>query len=227
MGSPPEYIVTDPHGLRICCEDIAASEQVGFDTEFVGEESYQPQLCLLQLATPRALYVIDPFDCGPLEELWSLLASPTRLVIVHAGREEVRFIQGAAGRAPRQLFDVQIAAGLVGFNYPVGYGPLVHNVLGRKLRKNETLTDWRRRPLSQGQLRYAFDDVRDLLALWRELEALLKRRRRMSWAQEEFAAWTHRWLQRSTDNERWRKLKGIGGLDPARLAIVRELYFWR
>ena len=80
MKSFPEYIVTDPAGVQACCEDIAASSQVGFDTEFVGEDTYVPHLCLVQVATPNALYVLDPFDCGPLEEFWTLLADPARLV---------------------------------------------------------------------------------------------------------------------------------------------------
>ena len=73
MKSLPEYIVTDPDGVRTCCADVAASAQVGFDTEFVGEDTYVPDLCLVQVATPNALYVLDPFDCGPLDDFWNLL----------------------------------------------------------------------------------------------------------------------------------------------------------
>ena len=75
---------------------------------------------------------------------------PNRLVVVHAGREEVRICNGAIGKPPGNLFDVQIAAGLVGLGYPLGYGPLVQSVLRKKLTKGATLTDWRRRPLSHG-----------------------------------------------------------------------------
>jgi len=227
MKSLPEYIVVDPPGLRTCCDDVAACSQIGFDTEFVGEETYIPHLCLVQIATPNALYVLDPFDCGPLNELWELVADPNRLVVVHAGREEVRICYGAIGRPPANLFDVQIAAGLVGYGYPLGYGPLVGAVLKKRLAKGETLTDWRRRPLSQEQIRYAFDDVRDLLAIWKRIDDKLTKFGRSAWASEEFAAFVSRALRDSGEAERWRKLKGASNLDGRRLAVVREVYRWR
>ena len=227
MKSLPEYIVTDPAGVRTCCDDVSGSMQVGFDTEFVGEDTYLPHLCLVQVATARALYVLDPFDCGPLDDFWELIADPNRLVVVHAGREEVRICNGAVGRPPGNIFDVQVAAGLVGFGYPLGYGALVGSVLKKRLAKGETLTDWRKRPLSQEQIRYAFDDVRDLLAVWKKIDAKLTQLGRAGWAREEFAAFTARALRDSSEAERWRKLKGASNLDSRRLAVVREVHRWR
>ena len=227
MKSLPEYIVVDPAGVRACCDDVAASDQVGFDTEFVGEDTYIPHLCLVQVATPTALYVLDPFDCGPLDDFWNLIADPNRLVVVHAGREEVRICNGAIGRPPGNLFDVQIAAGLVGLGYPLGYGPLVQSVLRKKLTKGATLTDWRRRPLSQEQIRYAYDDVRDLLALWKRIDAKLAKLDRSAWAKEEFGNFVRKSMLEGVEVERWRKLKGVSNLDSKRLAILRELYHLR
>lgn len=227
MKSLPEYIVVDPAGVRTCCDDVAASSHVGFDTEFVGEDTYIPHLCLVQVATPNALYVLDPFDCGPLDEFWELIADPNRLVVVHAGREEIRICNGAIGRPPSNLFDVQIAAGLVGLGYPLSYGALVGSVLKKRLSKGETLTDWRRRPLSHEQVQYAFDDVRDLLALWKRIDAKLTKLGRSGWAHEEFAGFMARSLRDSGEAERWRKLKGASNLDSRRLAVVREVYRWR
>jgi ribonuclease D len=227
MKPLPEFIVTDPGGVRACCDDIAHSPQIGFDTEFVGEDTYVPHLCLVQVATPTALYVLDPFDCGPLDEFWNLIADPGRLAVVHAGREEVRICYGAIGRPPANLFDVQVAAGLLGLGYPLGYGPLVQAVLRKRLHKGETLTDWRRRPLSQEQIRYAFDDVRDLLGIWKKMDAKLAKLDRSAWAKEEFANFVRRSLMESAEAERWRRLKGVSNLDAKRLAVVREVYQWR
>ena len=42
-----------------------------------------------------------------------------------------------------------LAAGLAGLSYPLGHGNLVNAVLGVQLPKAETLTEWRRRPLTQ------------------------------------------------------------------------------
>ena len=66
------------------------------------------------------------------------------------------------GRAPGQLFDLQIGAGLVGLGYPMGHAALVQHLLKVQLAKAETLTDWSRRPLTDQQLQYAYDDVRSM-----------------------------------------------------------------
>src|SRR5580698_9052189 len=184
----PEQLVAEPGQLQECLEHLAKTDVVGFDTEFVGEDAYRPELCLIQVATADALYAIDPLAVGSLEGFWRLLVDPARVVVVHAGREDIRMCHFQVGQTPARLFDVQIAAGLVGLTYPIGYAGLVLDLLGQRMTKGETLTDWRRRPLLPAQLRYAFDDVRHLLPLWKKLTERLKRLKRTEWADEEFKA---------------------------------------
>lgn len=222
-----EHIVTTPDALRTCCDYLSHCPQLGFDTEFVGEKTYHPHLCLVQVATPERLYLIDPLSAGPLDAFWQLLLDPARLVIVHAGREEVRLCQLWAGAPPGNLFDLQIAAGLVGMQYPIGHGPLVNQLLNIRLAKGETLTEWRERPLTKNQIRYAFDDVRHLLALWQRLRKRLEQRDRLSWATEEFERLKKNALATPEETEKFRKLRGIGALNRRQLGIVRALYQWR
>ncbi len=226
-----EHVITQPQELAACCEQLAGCARFGFDTEFVGEDSYHPRLCLIQVATEQGLFLIDPFTVGPLDAFWEVLLDPAKLVIVHAGREEVRLCHLWSGRTPANLFDLQIAAGLSGLTYPLGHGNLVNHVLGVRLSKGETLTEWRTRPLTRAQIRYAFDDVRYLLAVHQRLSARLEKLGRTEWAREEFARLTVNATPDEsgtlTATEKWRKLKGLGSLDRRRLAVVRELYAWR
>ena len=113
-----EHVVTKPEELLRCCEHLAQQKLFGFDTEFVGEESYHPYLCLVQVATAERLYLIDPLTVGPLDAFWKVLVDPAHQVVVHAGREEVRLCRHWTGQAPSNLFDLQIAAGLAGLQYP-------------------------------------------------------------------------------------------------------------
>ena len=222
-----EHLITQPDQMAVCLEHLAASPVVGFDTEFVGEDAYRPELCLLQVATAEQLLVIDPFSCGPLDAFWKLLLDPARTTVVHAGREDIRICFFQAGSPPANVFDVQLAAGLVGLTYPIGYAGLVHELLGQRMSKGETLTDWRRRPLSQSQVRYAYDDVRYLLPAWKKLTDRLQRAKRTKWAAEEFTGAVRKAIANEVTAERWRKVKGIGGLDRRGLAIARELFAWR
>jgi ribonuclease D len=121
---------------------------------------------------------------------------------------------------------VQIAAGMIGLEYPASYGTLVAKILGHATQKGETRTDWRRRPLSEKQIEYALADV-DHLALLRErLGQRLERLNRSAWCESEMADWLAD-IQESRGRERWRKVAGSSGMPPRGLAVVRELWTWR
>jgi ribonuclease D len=231
MPTLREQIVTTPKELAECCQYFSGCPRLGLDTEFVGEDSYHPHLCLVQVATEDRLILIDPLTAGPLDEFWKLIIDPARQVIVHAGREEVRLCRLWAGQAPGNLFDLQIAAGLIGMTYPLGHGALVSQLLGVSLSKGETLTEWRDRPLTLSQIQYALDDVRYLLPLWKVLSDKLTELGRGDWATEEFARMTSPAAasdsEESAAEEKWRRLRGLGSLDRRRLAVVRDLYIWR
>ena len=226
-----EVLIHSAAELADCCRHLALCRRFGLDTEFVGEESYRPRLCLIQVATADTLYLIDPLAVENVEPFWKLVVDPANQVIVHAGREEVRLCHIWSGQAPGNLFDLQIAAGLVGLAYPLGHGALVAAVLGKRLDKRETLTEWRTRPLTDEQIRYAFDDVRFLLPLWEQLSQRLAKLGRDAWAKEEFARLcavaTPDDDGLSVSADKWRKLRGAGALDRRRLAILREVFYWR
>jgi ribonuclease D len=224
---PVEEIVTRAEELAACCHHLADQPVLGFDTEFIGEQTFVPQLCLIQVATPERLTLIDPLTVGPLDRFWEIVTGPQRTVVAHAAREEIRICQRSCGRLPHGIFDLQVAAGLVGVGYPLGHGPLVNKLLNIRLIKGETLTDWKKRPLTQKQVQYAFDDVRHLLESWAALRDRLEKLGRLDWVKEEFEALLPRSLGDEPGVERWRRLKGLGGLDRRKLGFVRELHAWR
>ncbi len=227
MADLPEEMVTTPAELAACCDHLAACRRFGFDTEFVGENTYHPHLCLVQVATTERLSLIDPLAVGPLDTFWGLVVDPQNLVVVHAGREEVRLCRLWTGQTPGNFFDLQIAAGLIGLAYPLGAGTLINQLLGVQLAKAETLTEWRDRPLTAAQIRYAFDDVRYLLPAHERVAARLEELDRQNWAREDFGRLAATVSPDEAPAEKWRKLRGLGSLDRRRLAIVRAVYNWR
>lgn len=220
-----ENIVTGGQ-LRRYCEKIARAKSLAFDTEFVSEHTFRPVLCLIQTDIDGELAVIDPIAVGDVAPFWEAVAAPGRETIVHAGRSEIEFCIRSAGRAPERLFDVQIAAGLAGAEYPAGLASLVSRFLKRRTVKHETRTDWRRRPLSKRQIEYALADARCLRPLRDAIGEILAKYGRADWLKEEMDAWLED-LGRSLSKERWRRVSGNAGLDAQGLAVVRELYHWR
>jgi len=219
-------LVTSEPQLGELLRRLADQPHVAFDTEFVSEHTYRSQLCLVQVAAPGILAVIDTLAVPELEPFWRLLAEPGRTTVVHAGREEMGFVLQAIGTRPARLFDVQVAAGLVDHDYPAGYASIVRRFLDLPTNKGETRTDWRKRPLTRGQLEYAVDDVRHLAELWRTLEDRLDELGRTAWMAEEMASWQDD-VEESFTRKRWRRVSGLNGLSRRELAIVRELWHWR
>lgn len=220
-----EHITTSQQLLDFCAF-AANATSLAFDTEFVSEDSYRPQLCLVQVAVGSRLAIIDPIAVDDLRPFWNLVVAPGHETIVHAGREEFRFCRWATGKRPNQLFDVQLAAGLIGMEYPAAYGNLISRLLGKSLTKGETRTDWRRRPLSDAQMEYALLDVVYLERLRRVLGERIEKLGRTDWLRSEIDAWQGH-IEEYEEGERWRRLAGVSGLSPRVLALVRELWHWR
>lgn len=221
-----QQTITSDRDLRSFCDWLTGLPSIAFDTEFVSEDTYRPELCLIQVAADDRLVVIDPYEVSDTGCFWEALAQPGHETIVHAGREEISFCLEAVGKTPNNLFDVQLAAGLVGYEYPAGYSSLIGKLLGKTLHKRETRTDWRRRPLSAGQIDYALDDVRDLRALRDRLSERLAELDRRSWLEAETQTWLDD-VSSARLRERWRKVTGSSNLSSRDLALVREIWRWR
>ena len=221
----PSPIITRQSDLEALCERIEAAPIVGFDTEFVSEDTFHPELCLIQVVTPDELAVIDP-QAVDVRQFWQVIAKSDRTTVLHAGREELSFMLRAVGAIPQRIFDVQVAAGFCTNEFPASYGSVVGKFLGRQPMKGEQRTDWRRRPLTDAQINYALEDVRYLLPLYDRLTETLTRRQRLAWFEQEMLDWQQTIVD-AQDRKDWRRVSGIGALNARNLAIVRELWHWR
>ena len=212
--------------LQNFCSSLENEPVIAFDTEFVSDDTYRPRLCLIQVATANHLAIIDPVDIEDTKPFWDLLASPGRVIIAHASREESRFCFRYSGKPIAGLFDTQLAAGFVGMEYPASLATLVQKLVNKTLPKGETRTDWSRRPLSQAQIEYALHDVTDLVEMYQQLNHTVRKLERESWLEEE----TTRLQQKVIDGEtkeNWRRVSGSSGLKPRQLEIIRHLWRWR
>jgi ribonuclease D len=221
-----ESLITTTPQLLGLVEHLRASGRFGFDTEFVSEETFEPVLCLVQVATRDRMALIDPLAVRDLNPFWEVVCDPSIEVVMHAAGEDLRIGLIKTGRLPRRVFDVQIAVGLLGYSYPLSLVNLVGQVLNVTIGGGETRTDWRRRPLSAAQLDYALDDVRYLLDLADFLAAGLRDLGRTAWAEEEFVDFVAS-ISRRADEERWRRLPGLNQLGRRGMEMARRLSEWR
>ncbi len=170
-------------------DEIAHCSWMGFDTEFVGEKTFVPTLCLVQVVVEQHIYLIDALQIKDLGRLVALIADPRLLKITHAGDNDYRLLNTLYGVVPANLFDTQIAAGFVGYNYPAAFAKIVERELRVSLSKSHTVTDWEVRPLDPKALNYAVEDVKYLPALYHQLLHKLRLLHREAWAREESLKW--------------------------------------
>ncbi|MFK7777571.1 MAG: HRDC domain-containing protein [Gimesia sp.] len=223
MSSP--LIVQQSEFISLC-DQILAAGIVAFDTEFVSEFTYRPELSLLQFALNGQSVAVDPYEVTDLSPWWEIMTNESTTVIVHGGREEVRFCRHFSGKKPQNLVDLQIAEGLRSRSFPISYTALVSRVLNANAGSKETRTDWRRRPLTEQQIKYALDDVKYVLDIWKIQEKELTDLGRITWAEAEFQRMIDE-VDHEFHRENWRRISGLHKLKPRELAIVRELFEWR
>jgi ribonuclease D len=219
-------IVATAPALAALTTALAGDARIALDTEFLRERTYLAQLCLVQVATADEAVCIDPLllpDLGPLARV---LGQESVLKVMHASRQDLEVLLPVAGLT-RPVFDTQIAASLTGLPAQIGYAEAVWRVLGQRLDKSHTRTDWSHRPLSAEQIEYALDDVRYLLPLAARLQEELARLGRLEWLAEELATLADERTLTVAPEDAWLRLKGLRPLDPPRERLARALAAWR
>src|SRR5262245_60122103 len=99
------------------------------DTEFVREETYHAQLCLVQLSDGATHVCVDALAVD-LAPLWAFLRRERPLKVLHSAGQDLELFVQHGGDCPRPLFDTQVAAALLGHGEQLGYAALVERRLG-------------------------------------------------------------------------------------------------
>jgi ribonuclease D len=220
-------LITKETELNGLCDKLLQCTRCGIDLEFVPERTYEPVLCLVQIATEDSAYLVDPLVLPNLSRLWDALNREDMLVILHAGSQDLDLIYSLCGNVPQQVFDTQIAAGFGGFGYPVGYGKLLNQLLSVSIAKTESYTDWTTRPLSPSQIEYATEDVLHLLPMYDKLCDLLKQSERLEWVLEECRRLSNEARYQHDKSLDFLRVKGASALSRRGLAVLQALCHWR
>lgn len=207
-------------------EGLRASDVVAIDTEFHSERRHVPALYLVQFRLPSgAIWIVDPMVDGLLQGIAEPLRQTTW--IVHGGRWDMEILMRALGGLPAQVWDTQIAAGLVGTWWPAPYSALVEIYLGESVDKSATLSDWSRRPLTADQVRYAASDVERLQDVWTELASRLDALGRTEHALDACDEARRRVLEGPDPFSAWRMLGAAAALQPQQIGVLQEIAAWR
>lgn len=220
-------VVTSTDGLAVLCRELAKSDYVTVDTEFMREQTFWPKLCLVQLAGPDVEAVVDPQADGiDLAPFWELMLDRSIVKVFHAARQDLEIVHVKTGALPAPVFDTQVAAMVCGFGDSISYVNLVKRIAGQDLDKSSRFTDWSRRPLSQKQLLYALGDVTHLRKVYTSLKQTLEQTGRAHWLDEEMATLLDPATYETLPEDAWRRLK-VKVRNRKSLAVLIELAAWR
>jgi ribonuclease D len=220
-------IVTSTPALESLCSQLSQEDFVTVDTEFMREQTYWPELCLVQIAGAEHEAIIDPLAPDlALEPFWQLMVDRRVVKVFHAARQDVEIVYSRAGVIPAPLFDTQVAAMVCGFGDQASYEVLARKLARTQIDKTSRFTDWSRRPLSQKQLAYALCDVTHLRTIYRRLKAELDASGREGWLEEEMAQLSHAGNYRTEPADAWKRLK-FKPRNRKQLAILIAVAAWR
>jgi ribonuclease D len=218
--------VDNEKSLSQLCELLGSSTWLAIDTEFERVSTYYPELCLVQVSNETVHAVIDPLAIDNLESLYDLLYQESITKVFHSAHQDLELFFHIKGTVPIPLFDTQIAAPLLEYAQGIGYGNLVKEVLDIELDKAHARTDWKKRPLTQDQLRYAADDA---IYLGKVYEVFLTKieSQHKTILNEKLARLTKAETYEPDPANMWKKIFAAKRLKGKQLDIVKKLAAWR
>ena len=221
-------LITTTAALSDLCARLAKSEFVCVDTEFMRENTYWPELCLVQIADENEAAAIDPLaegiDLKPLLDL--LVDNEEVLKVFHAGGQDVEIVYNLTQRTPHPIFDTQIAMMAVSQSEQIGYANLVESWLGFTVDKGARFTDWSRRPLTDRQIEYAIGDVTHLAKIFPRLLKKLIKTGRGAWLDAEMDKLADPANYANDSGQAWKCIRSTGR-NLTVLGRLKALAAWR
>ena len=170
----PVTWIKEQSQLTPVIEALKSCGRVALDTEFIKRDTYYPRLALVQINVGEHIYLLDAPQLQ-LQDVWQALIA-VDVAIWHACGEDLGIFYLLSDCPPlTNIFDTQIALSYLTGQLQMGYQQALDDQLDMHIDKEQSQSDWLRRPLSDEQEQYAIDDVGFLPALYLSLEYELKK----------------------------------------------------
>ncbi|MCE9580934.1 MAG: HRDC domain-containing protein [Planctomycetes bacterium] len=155
----PIHWVSDPEtGERLRERILARQEPWGLDIETTLTGQHHCEVALVQISDGREAWLIDSlaFDYKPVIE--ALYASPLHVLIVHGGIGDLAVLKRVLGIMAENVFDTLVAAQVLAIPSP-NLRELARECMMVRMTKGSQQSNWRVRPLTQGQFKYGALDA--------------------------------------------------------------------
>ncbi len=224
---PDPVIISTPDRLKQLTRTLARETLIAFDTESNSLFAYKERVCLIQVSTRTADYLIDPLALPDLEPLRSIFADAAIEKVFHAAEYDLMCMKRDYDFSFANLFDTMFAARIVG-RKAFGLGALLEEFFGIQADKRFQRADWSLRPIPPEQLRYAQQDTHYLPQIRDILHAEIEAKNRLREAEEVFDTLTRvPPAENNFDPEGYWRINSARDFSRRQMAMLRELYLWR
>jgi len=212
--------------LDIVLKSLRGVDALAVDLEADSMFHFQEKVCLIQIASDRHLFIVDPIPIEDLSALKPLFGNRRIKKIFHGSDYDVRSLFRDFNIVIHNLFDTELASRFLGFQQS-GLDAMLQTFFNVKLEKKYQKKDWSRRPLPEAMISYAAKDVQHLLPLAKLLEKQLAEKNRLTWVHEECDLLSRVRPNATNIKPLFLSFKGAGRLPPEDLAVLEALLNYR
>lgn len=199
---------------------------VAVDLEADSMFHFREKVCLIQIATDRHSFVIDPLKISDLSLLGPLFRNLNIQKIFHGADYDVRSLYRDFRINIRNMFDTEVASRFLG-DKSTGLEAVVHKRFNVRLNKKYQKKDWSERPLPEKMIEYAARDTFYLLPLAEILQKELSNKGRLQWVNEECDILSRVRAMQNNGEPLFLRFKGAGQLSQRRLAVLEAILQFR
>ena len=179
-----QYIATK-EDLNKATMHMAKQDVLAIDLECENNlHHYGTYISLIQVSCKDTDWIVDVLELKEIEPLLEILENKNIKKIFHDVSFDLRILHLQFNSRPKNIFDTQIGALLLGKN-EIGLGSLLAEYYEVKKERKYQMADWTKRPLDEGMLSYATKDTKHLLPLYFDIKKELEKKGRWQWALQE------------------------------------------
>jgi ribonuclease D len=216
-----KFIESDAE-LKSVCNDLLKEKIISVDLEADSMHCFKEKICLIQIASAKQAFLIDPFEIKEMSPFIALLENADMVKVFHGADFDIRSLDRDYQARVNNLFDTEIACRFLGIKER-GLAALLKKNFDVDVDKKFQKADWGKRPFKLDMVEYSVGDVEYLTRLYDIIHQKLASNGRLLWAQEEFELQTRVRYENNHALPLFKKFKGAGKMDNRSLAVLENL----
>ena len=220
-------LLSQKEEIEAFLNSILKAKFIAIDIEFMRRDTFFPEPCVIQISDGEIHSCIDLTISLNFKNIFKEIFNNKKTIIIHSCRQDLEILYMILGFIPKNIFDTQFAASFLGYKYQIGYAELMKEIFNIEIDKTEKMTNWKRRPLSEDQIKYALNDVIYLKKLYEYLNKELIKTKKINYFKEEIENFISDIDWNPKTEKSWKRIKSINNLDNNTKNAAKVLTVWR